>query len=113
MNVKHQRHHQIINLKWLMLKIILSNLLRTMKNLPIKYEDAYTKLKIELHLKVRNFFSVWVFFHEQSQFIGQQGTGEGIYSTPFYHVHLLHRHLDISQVIAAESSPLHIASSRI
>ena len=29
-----------------------------------------------------------------------------------YRFHRLHRHLDISRVIAAESSPLHIASSR-
>ena len=32
--------------------------------------------------------------------------------TPHYHFHPLHRHLDISWVITAESSPLHIASSR-
>ena len=30
--------------------------------------------------------------------------------TPFYHFHPLHRHLGISREIAAESSPLHIAS---
>ena len=58
------------------------------------------------------FFSVWVFFHEHSRFIGQQGKGEGIYLTPLYHFHPLDRHLDISQAIAAKSSPLHIASSR-
>ena len=32
--------------------------------------------------------------------------------TPLYHFHLLHRHLDISLAITAESSPLHIAGSR-
>ena len=32
--------------------------------------------------------------------------------TALYHFHLLHRHLDISQAITAESSPIHIASSR-
>ena len=42
----------------------------------------------------------------------QQGKGEGIYLTPLYHFHPLHRHLDISRVITAESSPLHIAGSR-
>ena len=31
---------------------------------------------------------------------------------PLYHYHPLHRHLDISRAITAESSPLHIASSR-
>ena len=30
--------------------------------------------------------------------------------TALYHFHLLHRHLDISQAITAESSPKHIAS---
>ena len=58
------------------------------------------------------FFSIWVFFHEHSRFTGQQGKGEGIYLTPLYHFHPLHRHLDISRAITAESSPLHIAGSR-
>ena len=57
------------------------------------------------------FFSIWVFFHEHSRFTGQQGKGEGIYLTPLYHFHPLHRRLDISRAIAAESSPLHIAGS--
>ena len=58
------------------------------------------------------FFSIWVFFHEHSLFTGQQGKGEGIFLTPLYHFHPLHRHLDISRAIIAESSPLHIGSSR-
>ena len=58
------------------------------------------------------FFSTWVFFHEHLWFTGQQGKGEGIYLTPLYHFHLLHRHLDISRAITLECSPLHIASSR-
>ena len=40
------------------------------------------------------------------------GEGEGISLTPHYHFHPLHRQLDISRAITAESSPLHIASSR-
>ena len=56
------------------------------------------------------FFSIWVFFHEHSQFMRQQGKGEHIYWTPLYDFRLLHRHLDISRAITAESSPLHIAS---
>ena len=56
-------------------------------------------------------FFIWVFFHEHSRFTGQQGRGEVISLTPLYHFHLLHRHLDISWVITAESSPLHIARS--
>ena len=62
--------------------------------------------------KKQFFFSMWVFFHEHSRFTGQHGKGEGIYLTPLYHFHPLPRHLDISQAITAESSPLHIASSR-
>ena len=58
------------------------------------------------------FFSIWVFFHEHSRFTGQQGKGEGINLTPLYHFHPLHRHLDISRAITADSSPLHIAGSR-
>ena len=56
------------------------------------------------------FFSIWVFFHEHSRFTGQQGKAEDIYLTPVYHFHPLHGHLDISWVIAADSSPLRIAS---
>ena len=58
------------------------------------------------------FFSMWVFFHERSRITGLQGKGEGISLTPHYHFHPLHRHLDISRAITAESSPLHIAISR-
>ena len=60
----------------------------------------------------RFFFSIWVFFHEHSRIAGLQGKGEAISLTPNYQFHPLHRHLDISRVITAESSPLHIASSR-
>ena len=58
------------------------------------------------------FFSIWVFFHEHSRITGLQGKKEGISLTPHYHYHPLHRHLDISRVITAGSSPLHIVSSR-
>ena len=57
------------------------------------------------------FFSIWVFLHEHSRLIGQQGKGEPISLSPLYHFHPLHRHLDISRGITAETSPLHIASS--
>ena len=60
-----------------------------------------------------DFFSIWVFFHEHSQFIVQLEKGEAIPLTPLYHFHLLHRQVDISQAITVESSPLHIASSSI
>ena len=43
---------------------------------------------------------------------GQQGKEEGISLTPLYHFHPLHKHLEITWAIIAESSPLHIASSQ-
>ena len=52
------------------------------------------------------FFSIWVSFHEYSPITGLQGKVEGISLTPHYHLHPLHRHLDISRAITAESSPL-------
>ena len=52
------------------------------------------------------FFSIWVLFHEYSRFTRQQEKGEAISLYHFYHFHLFHRHLYISRVIAAESSPL-------
>ena len=58
------------------------------------------------------FFSIWIFSHDHSRIAGLQGKGEGISLTSHYHFHPLHRRLDISQVITAESSPLHIASSQ-
>ena len=71
------------------------------------YFKSKTKKKFFFFL-----FSIWVFVHEHSRFTGQQGKEEGIYLTPLYHFHPLHRHLDISRAIAAESSPLRIAGSR-
>ena len=58
------------------------------------------------------FFPSWVFFHEHLRITELQGKEEGIPLTPHYHFHPLHRHLDISWAIAAESSPLHIGSNR-
>ena len=58
---------------------------------------------------VMTYFSVWVFFHEYSRFTGQQVKGEAISLKALYHFYPLHRHLDISRLITAESSPLHIA----
>ena len=77
--------------------------------------NAWTRNKIVMRTKLQQaffFFSIGVFFHEHSRSTGQQGKGEGIYLTPLYHFHPLHRNLDISRAITAESSPLHIAGSR-
>ena len=58
------------------------------------------------------FSSIWVFIHEHSRITGLQGKRKGIFLTSDYHFHMLHRHLDISLGITAQSSPLHIADSR-
>ena len=58
------------------------------------------------------FFFMWVFLHSDSRFTGHQGKGEATSLIPLYHFHPLHGHLDINRVISAESSPLHIGSSR-
>ena len=71
----------------------------------------YLGIEIDQHLNWQNL----LFFHEHSRFTGQQGKWKAISSTPFYHFphfHPLHRHLCIIRAITAESSPLHIASSR-
>ena len=95
----------------------------------IKYLPGEKSLKapfiayvdLECLLKKRNivkiilkffFFPIWVFFYEHSRITGLQRKGEGISLTPHYQFHSLHRHLDISRTITAESSPLHIARSR-
>ena len=59
-----------------------------------------------------DFFFYWIFFDEHSRITGQQGKGKAISLIPLYHFHPLSRDLDISQVINAESSPLHIASGQ-
>ena len=61
--------------------------------------------------KFFKFFSVWVFFHSHSRIIGLQEKGEDTSLTPHYHFHPLQKHLNISRVVTAESSPLHIGSS--
>ena len=80
------------------------------------YQPAITcsKLTTEtLEQGMKCFFSIWGFIHNYSRIIGLQGKGDGISSTPHYHFHPLHRHLDISRAITAEISPLHIGSSQI
>ena len=58
------------------------------------------------------FFFVWVFFHEHSRITGLQGKRVGVSLTPLYHLHPLHRHLDISRGITVESSSLHTTRSQ-
>ena len=73
----------------------------------------YNEKKINpLSANLTIYFSIWVFFHNHSRITGLQGKGEGISLTPHYHFHPLHKHLDNSRAITAESSPLHIGSRR-
>ena len=69
-------------------------------------EEGKYLVEVVTHECPLTYFSIWVFFHEHSQFTGLQEKAEATSVTPLYHFHLLHRHLHISQVISAESSPL-------
>ena len=66
-----------------------------------------------LHLKKGFSFSIRFFFHDHSRITELQGKGEGISLTLHYHFDPLHRHVDISQAITAESSSLHILAARL
>ena len=81
---------------------------------PISVLPCFSKIleRLMYNRLYKYFFSIWVLFHKHSQITGLQGKEEGIPLT-HYHFHPLHRHLDISRAITAESSPLHIASSQI
>ena len=48
--------------------------------------------------QTKQFFFYLCFFHEHSRLTGQQEKGEGIYLTPLYRFHLIHRHLDIMKL---------------
>ena len=74
----------------------------------LNYQDNHGEIQVRLFL----FFPIWIFFHNHSRITRLQGKGEDISLTPHYHFHPLHRHLDISRAITAESSPLHIGRSR-
>ena len=93
------------------------------KNLFLLIATQYKWLKLVKKLRTRKYFlekpldhifflSIWDFSHNHSRITGPQGKGEGISLTPHYHFHPLHRHLDVRRAITAESSPLHIDSSR-
>ena len=80
---------------------------RTRASLLTKLQ-AVSRMQLYIYIY---FFSIRVFFHEHSRFTWQQGKGEAISLTPLYLFHLLNRRVDISRMIAKESSPLHIAST--
>ena len=65
--------------------------------------NQFQQLSIVYIRKVFFFFHLGS-FHEHSRITGLQG--KGISLTPHNHFHPLHRHVDISQAITAESLPL-------
>ena len=71
------------------------------------YTYTYMSL-VDSEQRSRGFFSIWVFLYELSrihelQYCRQKGMA---FLLPLhYHFHLPQRHLDITQVITAESPP--------
>ena len=61
---------------------------------------------VYIYIYIHTIYSIWVFFHKHSRLTGQQGKGESISFPP------ASQKLDITRVITAESSPLHITSGQ-
>ena len=80
----------------------------------IKYLREVVALDwISLTTEKRDVFFFYLgFSFTHSRITELQRKGEDISLTRHYHFHPLHRHLDISRVIATESLPLYIASNR-
>ena len=75
------------------------------------FHGECVNLKIS-QLQLQLFFSIWVFFHDHSQFIGQQEKWEVICLTGLYHFHQFCSYLNISRATKAETSLPLIASCR-
>ena len=69
--------------------------------------NPQTSRKSTLYNWIYIFFLFGFSFTHINDSQGNRGMGN-----PLYYFHPLHGHLDISRMIAADSSPLHIASSR-
>ena len=90
--------------------------------LKIFYKKDYSKNIVKFARKLLYWSLVFsnVFFFFRSGFLFTtiresqdcRGRGRAFLLTPHYHFYRLHRHLYISRAITAESSPLHIGSSR-
>ena len=74
--------------------------------------DKCSKLECNLYDKETFFLLSGFSFTTIHESQDCRGRGRAFFLTPHYPFHRLHRHLDISRTITAESSPLHIASSR-
>ena len=73
------------------------------------FHGECVNLKIS-QLQLQLFFPAWVFFHEHSQFTGQQEKGEVICLSSLYHFYPLCSFLNISRTTKAETLFLRIAS---
>ena len=75
------------------------------------FHGECVNLKIS-QLQLQLLFSFWVFFHEHSQFTGQQEKVEVICLTGLYYFYLYCSYVNISPATKAETPLLHIASCR-
>ena len=112
---------KVANLSLVFVKAVMSRMSQVQKFLGKTISSClatFIYLSLELTMKLVPtqisflFFPIWVFFNEHLRITRMQVKGEDIPLTVHYHFHPLHRHLNISRAITAESSPLHIASSR-
>ena len=75
------------------------------------FQDVLTRCLEDVFFLFCFVFLSEIFFDDHSRITGLQGKREGIFWTPHYHFAPLHKHLDTSWTITAESSSLHIPSS--
>ena len=80
---------------------------------PEGVSEVLMKVAVVLQSQVFRISFFYLGFLSQITFTNYRTAGEGgISLTPYYHFHLLHRHLDMSRANTAESSPLHIEVNR-
>ena len=87
-------------------------LIKKRKRKALIQQSLRTAESLSLHVVKQNFSFLSGFSFTNIMIQGQQGKGEVISLYAFYHFQPFHRHLDISQVVAAENSPLRIVKSR-
>ena len=91
--------------------VLTSNLRRATKYRLVTMDNIFTGNTC--HPPIFFFFFLSVFsFTKMHESQNCRGMWRAFLLTPHYLFHKLHRHLDISWAITAESSPVHIASSR-
>ena len=77
------------------------------------YIYIYIHYSLFLHVVKQNYLSFFLIGFSFTNIMIHRTAGKGwVTLYTFHHFHLLHKHLDISQVVAAKSTPLHIAGSR-